>query len=60
MSDAAWGGLIMVYVLAALPLLSMQASEKDSQPKDGLSRGTKWGLAWAVGLALILLAWKLR
>lgn len=60
MSDTAWGGLIVVYVLTALPLLSMQASEKDPPPNAGLSRGTKWGLAWAVGLAFILLAWKLR
>lgn len=59
MNDAIWGGIIIVYVLSGIPIMSIQASELGDADRPGLSRGTKWGLAWGAGLAIILAIWKL-
>lgn len=66
MSDTAWGIAFIVYIAAALPIMSM--GNGDAMSSGGLPgsmrsrvyeerdrRQTRWGLAWAVGLVALLI-----
>lgn len=68
MSDTAWGVIFIVYILAALPIMSM--GNGDATASGGFPgsmktqfyearnrRQTKWGLAWAAGLVALIAAW---
>ena len=59
MNDTLWGALFLVYILLALPLLSLQAQDLAKDATKDTPRTKKLGWAWVAGLCVLVLAWAL-